>query len=150
VFGSRIAISAAPKRISKNESSCTVIEQRYFTEWLDPENPSHARFLEAGAVTKCSFLSLERLYRDFAAYVHDAALLPFATDLVVDRRRQWQELDLLIDRHRALSTRLRAHQDEERSHTSFGQKLAFRSKQVETQAEMDDIAARIKAILGAS
>ena len=125
-----MAVSIAPKRHHKTIAGQTVAETYYLTNWLDPKDISQNQFLEAGAVTNCSFMNLERFYLDFTAYVRHAELLAFSHNIAINRRRNWSELEESLQQYRLLRAQIRHLAEEERTHTTFGAKLAFRSQQV--------------------
>lgn len=148
-LGDRLAMSVAPKRLSKNASGETVVDAYYLTDWLDTSQEEVARFLAAGAVTDGSFMNLEKLYLDFVSYVRHAELLVFTKTLTVDRRREWSQLNVLLQKYHELLRQIRQCTEEERSHTSFGDKLSFRSKLVAREKEKEAVMLDIQALIEA-
>ena len=142
-----IAISTAPKRLSKQVAGKTVAEDVYLTPWLHITHITDDEYLQEGEITKGSFTHLERLYQDFTNYVRHAELLPLVASLTVDRRRDWSKLEPSLGRFRELTSELRRLSEEERKQAGFGDKLAFRSKQVKLDKERTQILAIIRTTL---
>ncbi len=148
-LGDRLAMSVAPKRLSKNASGETVVDAYYLTDWLDPTQDEVTKFLATGAITNGSFMNLEKLYLDFASYVRHAELLPFTKVLIVDRRREWDQLDTLLQNYRDILRKIRLCMEEERTHAAFGDKLSFRSKLVALEKEKEALILDVQALIEA-
>jgi len=146
-FGDKLALSVAPKRLSKTSSEETVVDAHHLTDWLDPSREEVTRFLSAGRVTDGSFLNLERLYLDFVSYVRHAELLMFTGTFAIDRRRDWSQLEVLLRKHNDLLRQIRYCAEEERTHTAFGDKLSFRSKLVALETEKKAVTSHIQALI---
>jgi hypothetical protein len=140
----KVAISAAPKRHNKTISGQTVAEIHHLTPWLSPAEAADNHFLKAGAVSNCSFMNLERFYLDITAYVRHAELLTFSPTVVINRRRDWTELEVLLQKYRFISAQVRQYAEEERTHTAFGDKLSFRSKQVVLEKQKTELKLNIQ------
>ncbi len=140
----KVAVSVAPKRHNKSVAGQTVVESHFLTSWLDPKEPTHQEFLDAGAVNNCSFLNLESFYLDFTAYVRHAELLTFSPNITINRRRDWCELETLLQQYRLISSQIKQLAEEERTHTAFGDKLSFRSKQVTLEKQRNTLVANIQ------
>lgn len=143
----KLAISTATKRLNKNALEQTMITESHLTQWLDESNPLTKQYLEAGAVTEASFMTLLRFYLDFVSYVRHAELLPFMNTLKLNRHRDWVSLENELKDYRKLQINLRVLREEERTHTSFGDKLSFRSKQVAQERQKNEATLNIQRLL---
>ena len=142
-----VAISAAPKRLSKQEASKTVADHVYLTPWLHITSLTDDEYLQAGCVTSFSFTHLERLYLDFTNYVRHAELLSLVPTVTIDSRRDWDTLEPQLKKYRALTTEHNRLAEEENKQASFGDKLARRSKQVKIASEHNAVLAIITNLL---
>ena len=146
-MGESVAISAAPKRLHKQGAGKTVVDSIYLTSWLSVTNIMHDEYLQAGAVTNCSFTHLERLYQNFTSFVRHAELLQFMTNVEVDRQRNWAIIDEELSKFRKIMGELRRLSEEERTHTAFGDKLSLRSRQVALEKEKSTIISNVQHLL---
>lgn len=142
-----VAISAAPKRLSKQVVGRTVADHVYLTPWLHITHLGDDAYLQSGAVTQFSFTHLERLYLDFTNYVRHAELLAIVPQVAIDSRRDWDVLEPPLSRFRALNSELKRLAEEERKQAGFGDKLAFRSTQVKLNRERTAVLAIISSTL---
>lgn len=139
-----VAISVSPKRLHKSEAGKTVSDSVFLTPWLDITNVRDYDFLAEGKVTSCSFMHLERFYQDFTNYVRHAEMLRLIDTLTIDRKRDWSVLEPLLKQLRTINSEIRRLSEEERKHTSFGDKLSLRSKQVKLTKERIETTENIK------
>jgi hypothetical protein len=138
-LGEDIALGAALKRLNKSVADTTVVDTHILSPWLRTTDSKVCAYLKEGQITKGSFLNLERTYLDMVSYIKHAALLPFGNAVVIDRRRDWTQIDQYLSDYRAKTSEYNRLRDEEKSHTAFGEKLSLRSKQVTIEKKLTEI-----------
>lgn len=79
----KICINISPKRINKNDSSKLVVEESYFTQWIDLDNtmPIEQEFLESLAIQNHPFTDFFSFYNSYLDKIIAFKLAKYSGDL---------------------------------------------------------------------
>ncbi len=124
-YEGKIALSAAEKRLNKNEHGKTIVEGVMTSPWtsLKPTNDQERAFLTSIAITNWSHHDILSFLRDAERLILASNLALIAGQFTSSRKLDVMDATRLLQEHAMCTERINALEREEKNTSHFGERM---------------------------
>ena len=149
VFGDKINISTATKRINKSDKTKQIIDEYNISNWIDAVNPDKddKLFLEAVNIKNLTFENFYKLYVDFSNRVYMVGLVELLGAYIFSRKLDMAGIKKLFSKYQQLDIEINRLKSKEKETLNFGDKVAIHSATTGEEKKQNNIKNKILEII---